>query len=285
MGEETRITKRKITPLILCALLLFFIETPVQSSIILTTEKKAELAELKFRDGDLPNYDPETDTATLFFSEDVFAANEDIDAVHVRENGNIILSTRGKATIGGLTFRDGDLIEYNPATNKAVLFFDEDLFKKDEDIDAVHVLANDNIILSTTSKAKLGGLTFKKGDLVEYNPTEDTATLFFGMSLFQDGSANIDGVYVFNDGTILLTTTSTESLGGIQFTDGDIVRYNPQTGTSLLFFDEDNFAGKADIDGIVYYIPGPGYFTLAATALVSIACYSALRRRPSRGDD
>ena len=41
-------------------------------------------------------------------------SSEQIDALHVRNNGNILLSTDTSATLGGLTFLDGDIVEYNP---------------------------------------------------------------------------------------------------------------------------------------------------------------------------
>ena len=164
-------------------------------NIILSTASSATLGGLSFNDGDLVEYNPTTDTATLFFSESLFSGDEDIGAVHILDSGNIILSTMDGATLGGLSFTDGDLIEYNPTTNTATLFFDGILFDGSEDIDAVHILENGNIIVSTVGAAMLGGLTFQNGDLAEYNPTADIATLYFSESLFSNNS-NIDGVYI-----------------------------------------------------------------------------------------
>jgi len=75
----------------------------------------------------------------LFFDENLFGSDEDIDAVHILESGNIILSTEGSATLGGLSFADGDLIEYNPITDTATLYFDESLFGNNANIDGVYV--------------------------------------------------------------------------------------------------------------------------------------------------
>lgn len=163
--------------------------------IIFSTTGAAQLGGLSFRNGDLVEYDPALDTTTLFFSEDLFTSNEDIDAVSIISNGNIVLSTAGAATLGGLTFADGDLIEYNPVTDVATLYLDGDLFVDDEDIDAADVLAGGNIILSTVNAATLGGLTFREHDLVEYNPLTDTATLYLNGDLFSSG-ANIDTVHI-----------------------------------------------------------------------------------------
>ncbi len=164
-------------------------------NIILSTTANATLGGLIFGDGDLVEYNPTTDTATLFLDESLFSSDEDIDAVHILDNGNIILSTDSAATLGGLNFGDGDLITYNPTTDIAILFFDESLFDGAENIDAVHILANGNIILSTDGAATLGGLTFQNGDLAEYNPTTDTATLYFDENLFSN-NANINAVHI-----------------------------------------------------------------------------------------
>jgi uncharacterized protein YuzE len=169
--------------------------------IVLSTEGNARLGGLSFGDDDLVAYDPSTDTTTrLFDGGNLFTnTNEDIDAVHVLANGNIVLSTEGNATLGGLTFGDDDLVEYDPSTDTATLLFDGgNLFSNNgEDIDAVHVLANGNIVLSTEDNANLGGLTFGDDDLVEYDPSTDTATLLFdGGNLFSNTNEDIDAVHV-----------------------------------------------------------------------------------------
>jgi hypothetical protein len=165
-------------------------------NIILSTLNGATLGGLSFGKGDLIEYNPITDTATLCFDEDLFAQNnENIDAVYFFESGNIILSTTGNATLGGLSFSSDDLIEYNPTTDTATMFLDGSVFGWSTNIEAVHLLENGNIILSTGTYVSLGGLDLGTGDLVEYNPTTDTSTLYFDESHFDNG-ANIDSVYV-----------------------------------------------------------------------------------------
>ncbi len=70
---------------------------------------------------------------------------------------SLILSTVSTATLGGLTFGDDDLVEYDPGSDTATLFFDG-LFAGNEDINALHVLSDGHIILSTTSGATIGGM-------------------------------------------------------------------------------------------------------------------------------
>ena len=245
-----------------------FVSPANATTIILSTDTTETLGGLTFGKDDLAEYNPSTDTATYYFNGDLFTGAADIDAVHILDNGNIILSTFESATLGGLSFSAGDLAEYNPSTDTATLYFDEDLFSQNENVDAVHVLDSGNIILSTIdSSATLGGLTFSDGDLVEYNPTTDIATLFFDVSLF-DGTANVDSVHVLGSGNIVLSTTDSATLGGLSFTSGDLVEYNPSTDIATLYFNEDNFTSAANIDGVHLTMPEPA--TVALLGLGSL---------------
>jgi len=260
--------------LILCAA----VARPVNATIILTTNATETLGGLTFYDGDIAEYDPATDTATLYFDENLFGGDEDIDAAHILDNGNIILSAEGGATLGGLGFADGDLIEYNPTTDTAILFFSEGLFGSDEDIDAVHILTNGNIILSTIDGATLGGVSFGDGDLIEYNPTTDTATLFFDESLFS-ADEDIDAVHILESGNIVLSTCGAATLGGLSFGDGDLIEYNPTTYSATLYFAEGLFSNNANIDGVyVTPMPEPATIGMLGLGCLVLVC----RRRNSR---
>jgi hypothetical protein len=163
--------------------------------ILLSTAVGAVLGGLTLRDGDVVEYDPVNDIATVFFNEDLFLSGGNIDAFAILDNGNLVLSTALDDTLAGLLFRDGDLIEYDPVGGTASLFLNEDLFVSDEDIDGVHVLSDGTIILSTQDNASIGGLIFLDGDLVRYDSTSDTATLYFAEATFGTGE-NVDGVFV-----------------------------------------------------------------------------------------
>jgi hypothetical protein len=171
--------------------------------ILLSTVAAATLGGLSFRDGDLVRYDRVNDVATLLFDEDLFSNDANVDAFTVLPNGNFVLSTEAGETLGGLTFRDGDLVEYDPVNDVATLFFDEDLFAAGEDIDGVFVLPDGSIVLSTRAAADLGGLGFRDGDLVRYDPVNDIATLFFDEDLF-GANENVDAVFVPEPATAAL---------------------------------------------------------------------------------
>ncbi len=238
-----------------------------QAWVILSTDGTETLGGLAFEDGSLVKYyQPPGDYAEPFIDEGWFGftGNEDIDAIAILDNGNIIISTETDAVLGGLTFRDGDLVEIDfdfgaRVVNTATLFFSEDKFEDNENIDAVYVLSNGNLILSTTNNAKIGGCLLEEGDLVEYDPVNNIASLFFNQdehftSLWPD----IDAVSILNNGRIILSCDSTETIGGIDIRNGDIVEYDPIIKTASILVNKDWFANPSlwtNIDAI--YVPEP----------------------------
>lgn len=272
---EARIAKRSwvcapfsLVILVIISLSVIFASPANATTIILSTDDTETQGGQTFNKDDLIKYNPTTDTSTLYLDGGVFQGSTDIDAAYVLDSGNIILSTFANATLGGLGFVGSDLVEYNPTTDTATLFFDGDLFSQNENIDAAHIFDNGNIILSTVGSATLGGLSFSADDLIEYNPTTDTATLFFDGSLFS-GTENIDAAHVLSSGNIVLSTLESASLGGLSFTCGDLVEYNPTTDIATLYFDEDNFTGGANINAVyVTTLPEPA--TVALLGLGSL---------------
>lgn len=164
----------------------------------------------------------------------------------------VLLSTTSGATLGGLTIRDGDIAQYAPSTNTAALFFNEDLFPGEADINALSVLDNGNIVLSTNENETLGGLTFEDEDLVEYNPNTGVAILLFDGDQVFSGEEDIDAVHVSANGTIVLSTEGDATLGGLTIGDDDLALYDPDTGTASLLFDGGALFsnGFEDIDAV-----------------------------------
>jgi len=262
--------KNSCTKILTVLVLTIFFAVPLQANLVLSTSSGETLGGLSFEDGDLVDYDTSGDISTLFFNEDLFSNGEDIDAVHVLANGNIVLSTQGYATLGGLSFDDGDLIEYNTSTNTATMFLSESVFSGNEDIDAIFIRSNGNIVLSTGNSASIGNLNFDKDDLVEYNPTSQIASVQLS-STHIENNEDIDTVHILDDGDFLLSTESGATLGSLSFDDGDIIRYNLTTQVASLFLSESVFSNSADIDaltgidGLANGVPEP-----ATIALISL---------------
>lgn len=156
--------------------------------VLSTSQSNRTIGGITVRDGDVAVYDPLTDTAVLLFSEDTFTDNADIDAVDVLSNGHLVFSVSQSEQIGGLSFGDGDIVEYDPLTGTTTLIFSESLFGGNEDVDGVWVAPDGSIYLSTATSATLGGVSFGANDVMRWDPLTSTATLAFDGSLLPPGT-------------------------------------------------------------------------------------------------
>jgi hypothetical protein len=250
---------------------------------------------LNFSNGTVVRYDDATDTATVFFDETLFnngAGNENVDAFELLANGDILLSTTNPADLGGLdNFDNGDLVQYDLATDIATLFFNDSLLTApgSTNVDAVAVLPNGHVLLSTTTDQILGGVSFRNGDVIEWAPssptTGTTIGIFFNENLFGadptsnlDQNVNLDAFDVLDDGRIVLSTFENNvTLGGLTFLNGDLVLYDPVAGTATRWFDESLFGGNEDIDAVA--VPEPNALGLLTLGLVGVAIVGRRRRR------
>jgi len=234
---------------IFLAILFVVFTVFAHGSIIFSTHESAALGDESFGKGDLVEYDVSTNTAVILLDSDLLDGKKFVNAVYIYDSGTMILSSKENVTVDGVNFEKEDLIEYDPVSGTVSLFFDGDLFTEKECIDAVHILDSGNMIISTTSNATLGGLSFRDGDLAEYDFQTDTASLYFSESEF-GSNEDIDAVHVLDSGNILFSTTGSAELDGVRFKDGDVIEYNISTGTAALYFNENRFGSNEGIDAL-----------------------------------
>ena len=191
------------------------------------------------------------------FASDYFAAGTSLDTSHM------IISTAGSAALGGLGFADEDLVDYDSVSGDASMYLvGSTVFSGNVDIDAVHILANNHTVLSTTGPASIDGLSFQDEDLVDYDPVAGTAVMLLDGSTIFSGDEDIDAVYVTDSGSIMLSTADAATIGGLSFQDEDIVEYQPSTGTASVIFDGSvAFSNGADVNGL--YVLSNGHLILS----------------------
>lgn len=167
----------------------------VGDDLVFSTSTDAQIGALNFLDGDLVKWDTSNNTFELFLSESIFGGtDEDIDAVHVFDDGTLALSTTSSANLSGMSFRSRDVVRYNPITEAVSLIFDGDLFDTTgENIDAVIADETGDLILSTSTDAIVSGVSVHDGDLWLYDGA--TVSILFTENIF-DGDEDINAAAV-----------------------------------------------------------------------------------------
>jgi len=253
-------------------------------AIVLNARNDAQIAGLSFRAGDFVRYDIATETASIFFSEDNFGtiANNDInpDAVSVREDGSFLFSPRGNLSLNGVRYDQRAIVDYNPTTQTAdVLFRDQAV-----DIAGVAILPNGNLLVSAKNDEVIAGQEYSIGDVLEYNPETDTASVFFSADNFltpEEGGrftapANIDAVDVLSNGNLLFSTTNSAQIGtssedAVTVFQGGVYEFDFATGQVSTFLDPSVFDGNVDVKSFsVLSLPEAPFTPIALPTPVAI---------------
>lgn len=120
-------------------------------------------------------------------------------------------------------FLDGDLVEWTPGVGMSKWMSESVFTSGSEDIDALEILPDGRVLLSTDSNATLGGLSFKPGDVVLYDRASNLATPYFiGANWFPAG-VDIDALALAPDDSMLFSTVADFIIGGKRYLDGDII--------------------------------------------------------------
>ncbi|MEX1198301.1 MAG: DUF6701 domain-containing protein [Pseudohongiellaceae bacterium] len=167
----------------------------------------------------------------------------------------------GPTSIGGLeNFTNDDLIIYDPATDEAEMYFDPASFGYTaDDINAVHLLKNGHIVFSVNGSSTVDGVNFEPWDLLVWDPILEEAELFLdGEDIFGASEAsnfNIDAVFVMEDDSVLFSTVGGGTIGTTTYLSGDILRYDPATGTTIYLdsTDPDVFGDSNDVNVDAFY--------------------------------
>lgn len=205
-----------------------------------------------------------------------------------------VSSLLGVTTIGSgsgelVDFENDDLIIFDPVLDEATMFFDNsDLGYGVDDINAVHLLPNGQIILSANAASTIGSpvQAFDKHDLVIYDPISLEASIFFDGSIMvatlPATDVNIDAVYVLDNSDIVFSTTEGASIGGVFWLDSDLVLWDGATASIYLEgADPDVFGASIVQVDAVYIHADPA----DATAVIDTFDFSADNQGATVGDD
>ena len=208
---------------------------------------------VSFADEDILVYDTGTGTYSMFFDgSDVGlsgAGARDVDAFHILDDGSILISIVSASTLPDVgNVDDSDILRFVPTstgTNTAGTFewyfdgSDVGLTTNGEDVDAIHILANGDLVISTAGGFSVTGLSGADEDLSVFSPTSLGATTSGTWSAYFDGSdialnnsgsEDVHGTWVDEAGTdIYLTTRGSFAVTGVSGDAADIFTCNNVT--------------------------------------------------------
>ena len=235
--------------------------------------------------------------------------NEDIDAFDVLPNGSIVLSTVGSFSVPGpsgisISGSGHDLLLFTPtnlgSTTAGVwhLYFDGSdvgLTTNNENVDAVAVLEDGRILVSTTGNVSVPGASGDDKDLLALTPTllgDTTAgtwtTYFDGSDVDLGASAeDVDALFVDPAAgapglpALYFSTRGNFAVTGLSGTNDDVFQFTPSSlgaatagvyGPGLTLDGSQFGLDSLDIDGIhLGLAPSPAGVSVGAQAMQAFA--------------
>ncbi|MEM7276354.1 MAG: hypothetical protein AAF547_24990, partial [Actinomycetota bacterium] len=226
-----------------------------------------------YADEDVLQFDPGTDTWSLHLdlSDLGVAASNDLDALHLLDDGTVLFSLAAPATLAGVgVVDDSDVISLDPSSTGPetagvmTLAFDGStvgLTTSGEDVDAVTIDQQGSIVISTLSAFNGVGLSGADEDLV----IVDGGTLSMGL----DGSRldlratgeDVAAAAIDRNGDILLSTAGGYSVPGTTGQRSDVLACDPGGDWPVV-----SCSWTQRLDGTTIGIGGPSIDALAVAA-------------------
>ncbi|MGH3064810.1 MAG: cadherin domain-containing protein [Gaiellaceae bacterium] len=209
-----------------------------------------------------------TNFSLAFDGSDVGIAAFRIDAFSWIDADSLLLSFDAAGAVPGIagTTDDSDVVRFDATSLGDVtagafsLYFDGSdvgLTTAGEDVDAVELLPNGNLLLSTFNTFSVTGVAGEDEDLLQFVPTSLGATTVGTFSLYFDGSdveltasgEDVDAAAVGADGKICLSTFNNFSVTGRSGADEDVFIF---TSTSLGDVTAGTYSPALYFDGSVH---------------------------------
>jgi uncharacterized protein YjiK len=184
------------------------------------------------------------------------ATSENIDALELLPDGNLLVSTTGSFSVPGLSGKDEDVIELTPgvlgatSTGSWSMRLDGSVVGLEaagEDVDAVELHSNGQLLVSTRDVFNVNGASGEDEDVIELvnQATGTWAVYFDGTDVgLTNSSEDVDG-FALSGGNLYLSTAGNFAVTGVSGSDEDVFVFIPTqlgsttagTFSSTLFFD------------------------------------------------
>ncbi len=181
-----------------------------------------------------------------FDGSDVELGSLTINAFDIIAPNEILFSFTTAATIGGISADDSDILRFTATALGSTtagswsMYFDGSdvgLSTNDEDVDAIHLLDDGTLLVSTLGAFSVPTLSGQDEDILRFKPTSLGPTTAGSWSMYFDGSnfgladtnaEDVDAVAV-KDGDIYLSTLGNFAVAGVSGADEDIFRFTPSS--------------------------------------------------------
>jgi sugar lactone lactonase YvrE len=229
---------------------------------------------------DIVSYDGAGHFSLAFDGSDVGLAAYRIDGFAWLDSDSLLLSVDADRTniLPGMTgpIDDSDIVRFDATslgsttTGTFSMYFDASdvgLTQSAADVDAVELLSDGRVVVSTAGNVSVAGISARDEDLLAFTPTALGETTAGTFALYFDGSdvslgdsaEDVDGASVDSSGRVFLSTADTFAVPGLSGADEDVFVFNPTqlgpttagTYSPSLFFDGSSFGLAAnDVFGI-----------------------------------
>lgn len=210
---------------------------------------------------------------SLYFDgSDVGLANFTIDAFSIVSPTELLLSFTNAGTVPGIasTVDDSDIVKFSTTSGSFSLYFDGSdvgLSSSSEDIDAIELLSNGHLLVSTEGSFGVPGASGADEDIIDFTVGTLGAATTGTWSLYFDGSdvalsastEDIDGLALNGAGQIYLSTGGSFSVLGLSGADEDVFAFTP---TSLGAVTAGSFGPGLVFDGSAFGLGSNDIFAI-----------------------
>ncbi len=255
-------------------------ETVASTTFLASLSKASDLPGGSAGAEDIVAYDMANGTWTLYFDGSLAGITENIKSVFLQDDGGILMTFVNNQQIGNLgTVTASDVVRFVPTglgqstAGQFEWYFDGsdvDLTSSGEKIDALSVLPNGDVLLSTTGTAKVstagGTLVARDEDILRLAPSQLGGQTAGQWSLFLDGSdiaglagEDVGGLSVdAATGDLYMTVLGGFNIGGVKGNGRDILRLTPADGSyqaAELFWDGSEAGLPTNLDALYMMAP------------------------------
>ncbi|MBX7250811.1 MAG: S8 family serine peptidase [Candidatus Promineofilum sp.] len=184
-----------------------------------------------YRDEDVLRY---TGVWSMLFDGSAHAFPGDVDALAILPDGSLLLSpdvpVKNLPGIGKTAVDDSDIVRYDPATGQYSWYFDGSdvgLTTNGEDIDALALLPDGDLLISTLAAVSVTGVSAADEDVLRFHGGVGSNTTSGTWSLYIDGSdlsaalGDIDAIAI-SGSNVYLSAEAAVTLGGQNMAPGDV---------------------------------------------------------------